>query len=176
MFVVLMRKKRPNGGIEVASYILCWRNRFSLDAIHHPITDFCLPCLSLSLSKLLMMMMMSDVDLLFLTFSLFPIFIVMAFWRPVNLLRPSSSSSSFSYFHSVQRHSGCPPVVLDFTSPLRSNQIAGTARTSALLVPAPARARLPHRVANLPARRHWPPQPIQVKMIQIISLFLSISG
>lgn len=170
LFVVLMRKKGPTG--ESRSPYLCWRNRFSLDAIHHPITDFCLPCLSLS--KLLMMMMMSDVDLLFLTsFSFY--YYGHPFWRPVNLLRPSSSSF-FSYFRSVQRHSGCPPVVLDFTSPLRSNQIAGTARTSALLVPAPARARLPHRVANLPARRHWPPQPIQVKMIQIISLSFSISG
>ena len=119
-----------------------------------PVTDF-----PLCVYKL--MMMMSDVDLLFLTFFFFYGFPFLGTFRPVNLRHLIRAPS-------VQRHSGRPPVVLDFASPLRSDQIAGTSRTSALLVPAPTGARLPHRAANLPARRHGPSQSIQVYLPKLL--------
>lgn len=66
---------------------------------------------------------------------------------------------------SVQRDAGREPAVRHVAAPLRPDQVAGAARKPGLLVPAHARARLPDRAASVPARRHGPAQPIEVRPV-----------
>ena len=69
---------------------------------------------------------------------------------------------SFSRSCSVQRNSGREPTVRRFQTAIRSNQVARNAGEPSLLVPTTTSAWIPHRVANLPTRRHRPTHQQQI--------------
>ena len=68
---------------------------------------------------------------------------------------------------SVQRNFGREPTVRRFQTSIRSNQVARDARKPSVLVPTTTSNWIPHRVANLSTRRHWPTHQQQI----LVSLF-----